>query len=113
MSHRALGPQFDEHGRRYEFSTGVGVNYVGAYQDDQRLGEMHWDQDKVRFVGVYEEQHLRQGLARGMWNAANAFHAADPESIPPPRHSDDRSKAGDAWARRVGGDLPPRRKKRR
>lgn len=41
----------------------------------------------------------RQGIATALWNHA--------QSLPdPPRHSNERSLAGDAWAKKMGGHLP-------
>lgn len=48
------------------------------------------------------EEHQRKGVATAMWNYA-LMQGFNPE------HSEERSDPGDAWAKSVGGVLPPRR----
>lgn len=49
----------------------------------------------------------RQGLATAMYRFANDIAESSEGRIPAPEHSEARTKAGDAWARAVGGYLPP------
>ena len=47
----------------------------------------------------------RQGHATELWHAANE-HAETTPGVPTPKHSRQRTRAGDAWAKKVGGDVP-------
>lgn len=71
------------------------------------VGMMEWFKNNGRvselFVG---KEFRRKGVATGMWNEAKRISKENPE-IPEPRHNPQRSRKGDAWARSVGGDLPP------
>jgi GNAT superfamily N-acetyltransferase len=49
----------------------------------------------------------RQGIATELWNVANELHENMP-GVPKPKHSGTRTKEGEAWAKKVGGDLPER-----
>lgn len=49
----------------------------------------------------------RQGLASELWHAAQQFSQATP-GVPAPQHSGLRTKAGEQWAKKVGGDVPAR-----
>jgi hypothetical protein len=70
------------------------------------VGNMRWSAKQVRNVMV-NESHQRQGIASGMWNEGHRL-ASENARIPKPKHSPDRTHAGDAWARSVGGPLPRR-----
>lgn len=48
----------------------------------------------------------RQGLASELWHAAQQ-HAETTPGVPTPQHGTSRTRAGDAWAKKVGGDVPP------
>ena len=65
-------------------------------------GAMNWHPQTHEVTSVHvEEEHRRQGLATEMWRMGQ-------ELRPRPKHSHDRTNAGDAWARSVGGRLPRR-----
>lgn len=49
-------------------------------------------------------KYRKQGLARKLWDTALTHHAE--EGLPGPKHSKTMTKAGEAWARKVGGALP-------
>lgn len=53
-------------------------------------------------------KHRRQGLASELWHAANE-HSKTTPGVPAPQHSQLRTRAGEAWAKKVGGDVPGRR----
>lgn len=76
-------------------STGIRA-YVGSQQIASLIlyptGEIAW-------VGV-RKAYRRQGIARALFRHALAAGYR-------PRHSPCRSPEGDAWARSVGGILPP------
>jgi hypothetical protein len=47
------------------------------------------------------------GMATEMWNHANRVADAAKGNVPHPEHSSSRTDAGDAWAKSVGGYIPP------
>lgn len=65
-----------------------------GYLGSMRIGK-YGDVKDVR-VG---EPHRRKGVATGMWNYAKQ-QGFDP------RHSDSRTKEGDAWAATTGDEVP-------
>lgn len=86
---------------------------VNAYIGGDRVGHMQWFKDaggrpdepagEIGLLQV-EPQYTRNGVATAMYEAARQHQFA-----PAPAHSPSRTDEGDAWARKVGGDLPPRR----
>jgi hypothetical protein len=65
---------------------------------------MMWNAKEISNIGVSADQQ-RRGVATGMYQHAQQL-AATNARIPAPKHSADRTTAGDAWARSVGGRLP-------
>ena len=51
-------------------------------------------------------KHQREGLATKLWNIAK-HHSETTPGVPTPKHSTSRTRKGDAWAKKVGGDVPP------
>lgn len=78
-----------------EPDTGNSVGHMTWFKNSGVVSEL--------FVG---EQNRRQGIATNLWNEAQRLSRQDP-SIPAPKHSSFRSRSGDAWAKKVGGELPP------
>ena len=72
------------------------------------VGKLLWNSREVRNITVDSDQQ-RRGVATGMWTEAQRI-AAENARIPAPKHSTDRTEAGDAWARSVGGRLPRRKR---
>ena len=75
-------------------------------QHGSELGSMLWSSKEIRNIGVTPGQE-RRGIATAMWHEGHRMAAENPK-IPQPKHSKQRTKAGDAWARSVGGRLPRR-----
>jgi GNAT superfamily N-acetyltransferase len=50
-------------------------------------------------------KYRRQGIASELWHAAQQ-HAETTPGVPTPQHSRLRTRAGTAWAKKVGGDIP-------
>jgi hypothetical protein len=50
-------------------------------------------------------KHRRQGVATSLWEVAQHLHETMP-GFPKPEHSAVRTEEGDAWAKKVGGDVP-------
>jgi len=73
-------------------------------------GSLRWligeneDPEDIGMIGyVYVAPELRRrGIATALLTAANAY--AERYGLPAPRHTDDRSPSGDAWARSVGAE---------
>lgn len=73
------------------------------------LGDMLWNAKGLRNIGT-NPGFERRGVATAMWHEGQRM-ASENRTIPAPKHSADRTKAGDAWARSVGGRLPRRKQK--
>lgn len=71
-------------------------------------GSLVWSGKGIREVDVHPN-FRRQGVATSLWNEGHRL-ASENAMIPAPKHSSDRTTAGDAWARSVGGRLPRRKK---
>lgn len=75
-----------------------------ATTEGRYAGSMTWHPGSHEITGVHvDEQHQRQGVATEMWKMGQDLR-------PRPKHSADRTNAGDAWARSVGGRLPRRQR---
>jgi ribosomal protein S18 acetylase RimI-like enzyme len=55
-------------------------------------------------------EHGRRGIGSALYKKANELAQSSGGRIQPPSHSDNRTAKGDAWAKKVGGDLPENRK---
>ena len=80
------------------------AHIVEASKDGNPIGKLVWSAKtrEIRNIEV-SDQYRRQGVATGMWNYAQSLDS------PKPRHSSDRTDAGDAWARSVSSRLPKRK----
>ena len=114
MSHRALSSiQFREVGPDEPYDGGASYTHpheraIEALEHGDRdlpVGHLRFHKDTGRVEGteVYPA-FRRQGVATAMWHEA---HARGYEL----HHSDERTDAGDAWARKVGGPVPPLRRR--
>jgi GNAT superfamily N-acetyltransferase len=72
----------------------------GKYLSNMALDE----KGKVQAVETHP-QYRRQGLAKKLWGIAQENTA---QGAPAPQHSSTRTRAGEAWAKKVGGEVPPR-----
>ena len=77
---------------------------IRAMHDSGEAGTMLWSAKGIRNIGTTPGLE-RRGVATAMWHEGHRL-AAENKRIPKPKHSPDRTKAGDAWARSVGGRLP-------
>lgn len=74
--------------------------------EDQEIGHLAWTDypsgptihGEIQAVWTHPA-HRRKGVATGMWAAARAY--ADLHDIVAPRHSEERTYAGDVWAHSV------------
>ena len=83
-----------------------GAHHISASLGDQPVGSMTWRSREIQGISV-EPEHRRQGVATALWNEGQRL-ASENAQIPAPKHAADRTNAGDAWARSVGGRLPRR-----
>jgi len=81
---------------------------VKAFLGDTPLGNMGWTSDSITHIEVYDPNNTRKGIATAMWEHGHRL-AEENTHIPKPKHSSDRTREGDAWARSVGGHLPRRK----
>lgn len=82
--------------------------YAGSSVDPgyRPLSSMSWHHKTGEIRGVYTDpQFQRQGLATRLWSEGQRL-AEETRGVTAPKHSADRTNAGDAWARSVGGRLP-------
>lgn len=77
--------------------------------DRVTMARMSWNSKRVLGIDVPPE-FRRQGIATALWNEGHRL-ASENQRVPAPKHSSDRTPAGDAWARSVGGPLPRRSRK--
>jgi hypothetical protein len=77
--------------------------------DGAVAGRMQWSHRNIQKLDV-EPEFSRRGLATQMWEHGHLL-AETQRRVPQPKHSPDRTDAGDAWARSVGGRLPRRSRK--
>jgi hypothetical protein len=84
--------------------------YAGSSIDPgiRPVASLSWHHKTGEIRGVYtEKEHQRQGIASSLHTRANEI-ASETRGVPAPKHSADRTDAGDAWARSVGGSIPKR-----
>jgi len=80
--------------------NGEDAHAITAHSGGEEVGHLLIRMDGViDSVGVLPE-HQRRGVATAMWNHAQALGLS-------PRHSSKRTEEGHAWAKKVGGEVPP------
>jgi hypothetical protein len=68
------------------------------------VGSIHWHPETHAITNVnVRDEEQRKGIATAMWKMGQQIR-------PKPVHSADRTRAGEAWAKSVGGRLPRRKK---
>lgn len=77
--------------------TGKGL-VVGTLQWHPKTGDVNWVRTHQDYRGL--------GVATTMWEKANKLSADT--GIKAPVHSKHRTEEGEAWAKQVGGEMPPR-----
>jgi hypothetical protein len=92
------------------FDVGQGRNHITPQGAPIRAGEMTWKRKGGTILRVeVPSLFQRRGIATALHSEAQRIASENPR-IPQPKHSNDRTKEGDAWARAVGGRLPHRKK---
>ena len=84
------------------------LSVTAKHPDHGEVGHFYWHPrtGKIRDVLVMGE-HQGKGIATQMYKVAQQT-ASTTKGVPTPKHSQDRTDAGDKWARTVGGALPRR-----
>ena len=80
------------------------VTWVGTDVDPgiKPIASMGWHHKTGEIRGVFtQEEHQRQGIASALFHEGSSI-----PGTPTPKHSPNRTRAGDAWARAVGGRVP-------
>ena len=105
------------HGIQFRFEKGNPRSPIGketrhrvvAEDAGDYVGELEWHSRGNRSISnlFVEGNYRRQGVATGMWQHAHEV-AKTTRGVQPPRHSADRTDAGDAWAKSVSKRVPPR-----
>lgn len=102
------------HPIQFQYDTidtgGLALHRVRAFAGptNTHVGDLLWNRTGIHNISVAADQQ-RRGVATGMYRHAQEL-AQEHKKIPQPKHSSDRTTAGDAWARSVGGRLPRRKK---
>ena len=73
---------------------------------DLTAGEMSWDHRGVLQQVQIDPNWRRKGAATKMWRYAQGLSQAKPGVIPAPAHSEERTPAGDKWAKSTGDPVP-------
>ena len=87
----SMGKDLDEYHRLDVLGTGSSMLW-------------HHKTGVIGNIGVPEDQQ-RRGIATQMWQEGHRI-AGETRGVRAPRHSTDRTKAGDAWARSVSKRVP-------
>ena len=76
-------------------------------QTGKPVSNMALDHEGKVLAVETDPKKRRQGLATKLWNEAQQ-HSKDMPGVPEPKHSRTRTRSGEAWAKKVGGEVPPR-----
>lgn len=79
---------------------GSGLHKIVATYGDKIVGQLQWSTKQIEGLDV-DNAHQRKGLATAMFKWGQ-------EMRPAPKHSNDRTDQGDAWAKAMGGKIPRR-----
>ena len=84
------------------------LSVSASHPDHGEVGHLYWHPrtGTIRDVLVTGE-HQGKGIATQMYKTAQEV-AATTKKVPAPKHSQDRTDAGEAWAKAVGGRRPRR-----
>jgi hypothetical protein len=106
MSHDAINQeQFGDYTLRYEKpDMDIPRHRITATNPHgYPVGQMAWHPKTKAVTGItVDPEDQRQGIATAMWKMGQNVR-------PKPVHSADRTTAGEAWAKSVGGKLPRRK----
>jgi GNAT superfamily N-acetyltransferase len=70
------------------------------------MGNIQWNKDSGEIISIdVKPRYQRLGVANTLFHEAHK--SAREQGLAEPKHSDDRSDQGDAWAKQAGGEVPP------
>lgn len=102
--------RYDGKGPQHGFEEGDGpwAHVFTAHKNEEQIGKLQLQPGgTIDYVEV-DDKHQRQGVATGLHRfATNHADKSGGEETPYPMHSTIRSDEGDAWAKKVGGNVPP------
>jgi GNAT superfamily N-acetyltransferase len=110
MSHAALNPEQFSFTKATPKEMDPNRYHTVVYrpEGEQGHGVISWHHKTGRISNISVSSHLqRQGIATAVYGKAKEI-AAETRGVRPPRHSADRTEAGEAWARSLGERLPKR-----
>ena len=107
-AHENLSTQFETLYDTVDVGASSPWHRVRAMAGEKQLGVMTWTSKRNSINVSVEPEHQRQGIATHLWNEGHRI-AGENKEVPKPKHSADRTRAGDSWARKVGGSLPKQR----
>lgn len=76
-------------------------------QTGKPVSNMALDREGKVLAVETDPKKRRQGLATKLWTEAQK-HSQEMPGVPAPKHSGMRTRAGEAWAKKVGGEVPSR-----
>ena len=86
-------------------SSGFNHRLIAKNSEGTSLGHISWNGRSGRVDQVYvPHEYQGLGVATSLWERAQKL--ADMGQAPAPKHSNDRTLAGDEWASKVGGKKP-------
>jgi GNAT superfamily N-acetyltransferase len=91
-----------------QFENGIPTSHRITAHDGEgnQVGTLEWSSEDDEIKDVYvAKEHRRKGIAKAMYHLA--FKLSSEYNVYPPEHSESRSPEGDAWAKAVGGYVPP------
>jgi hypothetical protein len=95
---------------RYSLNSQQGLHTIEVQDKDHNdVGHLHWSHlGPIQDINVKSE-HRRKGIASAMYRMGHQLATDYPDRVNSgPTHSMDRTPDGDAWAKAVGGFLPPK-----
>lgn len=106
-----MSPQFDLEKQGYTFThkSYSTVDDIQVQHNGKHAGHMYWGDKGVNDIYV-EPEHRNKGVATHLWNMANRLHTEG--AARKPIHSTERTAAGMAWSKKVGGPSAPGKVKR-
>jgi hypothetical protein len=86
-------------------SSGFNHRLIAKNSEGKSLGHISWNGRSGRVDQVYvPHEYQGLGVATSLWERAHKL--ADMGQAPAPKHSNDRTLAGDEWASKMGGKKP-------
>ena len=111
MSHRALSPDQFHFIKADPRAMGGAIHHTVYYGEPDPAAEggmLRWHAKTGEIHNIEVSPGMRrQGIATAMYGKAKEISSLT-RGVKTPRHSPDRSEAGEAWARSLGERLPKR-----